>query len=152
MLEELFFALGLVNNLFLISIFLIRGTRGITPLQRIGPFYLFLAIPAVVGIYLVAQEQKAVQYTFFLGTFLAFLVLEGLYDFVWRTPFRQNWKLAAPYLALYFAMNYGFVVMVWKTTLAGGLLLAALFVIQIIVNVVTHPPMRTKRAARNGVG
>ena len=152
MLEELFFALGLVNNLFLIFIFLIRGTRGIAPLQRIGPAYLLLAIPAVVAIVLVFQEQKALQYAIFLGIFVAFLAVEGLYDFVWKLPFRQSWKLAAPYLALYFAMNYGFVVMVWKTSLEGGLLMIALFILQILVNLVTHPPMRAKKVTRNEAG
>jgi hypothetical protein len=68
MLEELFFILGLVNNLFLIFIFLIREKRRAI-LHRIGPIYLLLAIPAVYGIFLVQQEQKAMQYTIFLGIF-----------------------------------------------------------------------------------
>jgi hypothetical protein len=148
MLEELFFALGLVNNLALIGIFLIRGTRGTGPLQRIGPAYLLLTIPAVYGVLLVSEEQKSVQYSIFLGIFLAYLALEGLYDFVWKLPFRQNWKLAAPYLCLYFAMNYGFVAMVWKTALAWGLVLLALFIVQIVVNMATHPPGRVKKATR----
>jgi hypothetical protein len=142
MLEDLFFAIGLVNNLFLILIFVVRGTKGIAPLRRIGPFYLLLAIPAAYGLVLVAQEQKSLQYAVFLALYLAFLALEGLYDFVWKIPFRGNWKPLVPYLALYFAMNYGFVVMVWKTWLAGGLVLLALFILQIAVNIATHPPMR----------
>ncbi len=140
MLEELFFAIGLVSNLFLILIFVVRGTKGIAPLRRIGPLYLLLAIPAAYALVLVAQEQKSVQYAIFLGLFLAFLVVEGLYDFVWKIPFRENWKPLVPYLALYFAMNYGFVVMVWKTSLPEGLLLLGLFILQIVVNVVTHGP------------
>lgn len=140
MLEELYFALGLVNNLFLVLIFVVRGTRGIGPLRRIGPFYLLLAFPAAYGIILVAQEQKAPQYGVFLGIFLAFLALEGLYDFVWKIPFRENWKPLVPYLALYFAMNYGFVALVWKASLTEGLLLLGLFILQIVVNVATHGP------------
>ncbi len=66
MLGELFFAIGLVNCVFLTGIFVIRGTRGVAPLRRIGPLYLLLAIPAVLGIYLVAREQKAWEYAFFL--------------------------------------------------------------------------------------
>jgi hypothetical protein len=75
MLEELFFILGLVNNLFLIFIFLIRKDKMVL-LKRIGWVYLLLAIPAVYGIFLVVQEQKAVQYSIFLGILLAFLSLE----------------------------------------------------------------------------
>jgi len=145
MLEELYLGLGLANNIALILIFLVRGTRGIAPLKRIGPAYLLLAIPAVYGIVLVAQEQKAVQYAIFLGIFLAYLALEGLYDFVWKIPFRKDWRLV-PYLALYFAMNYGFVVMVWKVSLAGGILMLVLFIVQILVNIATHPPMRREKA------
>jgi len=138
MLEELFFTLGLVNNLFLIFIFLIRKDKMVL-LKRIGRVYLLLAIPAVYGIFLVSQEQKAVQYSIFLGIFLAFLALEGLYDHILKIPFRKNWKLLTPYLVLYYAMNYGFVVMVWKTSLPRGLIMLGLFIIQIIVNICTHP-------------
>ncbi|MBA7568244.1 hypothetical protein ES695_10535 [Candidatus Atribacteria bacterium 1244-E10-H5-B2] len=138
MLEELFFILGLVNNLFLIFIFLIRKDKMVL-LKRIGWVYLLLAIPAVYGIFLVSQEQKAVQYSIFLGIFLAFLALEGLYDHILKIPFRKNWKLLTPYLGLYYAMNYGFVVMVWKTSLPRGLIMLGLFIIQIIVNICTHP-------------
>jgi hypothetical protein len=108
-------------------------------LKRIGWVYLLLAIPAVYGIFLVSQEQKAVQYSIFLGIFLAFLILEGLYDHILKISFRKNWKLLTPYLILYYAMNYGFVVMVWKTSLLRGFIMLSLFIIQIIVNICTHP-------------
>ena len=141
MLEELFFILGIVNNLFLIYIFLIR--KKMTILQRVGKFYFLLAIPAVCGIFLVQQEHKAVQYSIFLGIFLAFLALEFFYDYVLKIPFRENlkkyWKPAIPYLALYYAMNYGFVVMVWKNySQIGGIIMLGFFIIQIIVNISTH--------------
>ena len=140
MLEELFFVLGIVNNLFLIYIFLIR--KKMTTLQRVGKFYFLLAIPAVYGIFLVQREHKAVQYSIFLGIFLAFLALEVLYDYILKIPFRENlkkyWKPVIPYLTLYYAMNYGFVVMVWKTSLMGGLFMLGLSIIQISVNISTH--------------
>ncbi|MDD5109671.1 MAG: hypothetical protein PHI63_00460 [Patescibacteria group bacterium] len=141
MLEELFFILGIVNNLFLIYIFLIR--EKMATLKKVGKFYFILAIPAVYGILLVQQEHKTVRYTVFLGIFLAFLALEFLYDFILKIPFRENlkkhWKPAIPYLALYYAMNYGFVVMVWKNySQIGGAIMLGLLIIQIIVNMSTH--------------
>jgi hypothetical protein len=138
MLEQLFFVLALLNNLLLIAIFYLRKRQSMDVVRRVGYFYLALALPAIYGIYLVAREGKASQYGVFLGIFLAFLALEGVYDFVLKVPFRQNWKLLAPYLVLYYAMNYGFVVMVWKTSLAGGILMIVLFVVQIVVNLLTH--------------
>jgi hypothetical protein len=107
-------------------------------LKRFGWVYLLLAIPAVYGILLVIEENKTAQYTIFLGIFLAFLALEGLYDHILKIPFRNNWKLLTPYLVLYYAMNYGFVVMVWKNSLPRGLIMLSLFIIQIIVNTCTH--------------
>ena len=114
-----------------------------TILQRVGRFYFLLAIPAVYGIFLVQQEYKAVQYSIFLGIFLVFLALEFLYDYILKIPFRENlkkyWKPAIPYLALYYAMNYGFVVMVWKNySQIGGIIMLGLFIIQITVNISTH--------------
>lgn len=141
MLEPLFFALGLANNLFLIFIFLIRKSH-LPLLQRVGWAYLLLAIPAIYAIFLVQQEQKTWRYVIFLGIFLAFLAIEALYDWILKIPFRESmdWKLLGPYLALYFSMNYGFIVMVWKyDSLAGGIILLGLFVVQILANVVTHP-------------
>jgi hypothetical protein len=144
MLEVFFFILGLVNSIFLIVIFLIRKHR-LYLVRRIGWIYLLLAVPATYGIILVAQEQKTVRYSIFLGIFLTFLFLELLFDFIFKINFRenwkQNWKWLVPYLGLYYAMNYGFVVMPWKTSLAWGLTMLGLFIIQIIVNLKSHPKM-----------
>ena len=147
MLEELFFVLGVVNNLFLIYIFLIR--EKMTRLQRVGKFYFLLAIPAVYEILLVQQEHKTVRYSIFLGIFLAFLALEFLYDYVLKIPFRENlkkyWMQATPYLTLYYAMNYGFVMMVWKNySKVGGAIMLGLLIVQIFVNMRTHFPFHKK--------
>lgn len=148
MLEQLFFVLGLVNNLFLIFIFLIRKKNRMATLQLVGGIYFLLGIPAIFAILLVIQEKKAVQYGIFLGIFLVYLALQGLYDFILKIPFRQNWKLLTPYLFLYYAVNYGFVVMVWKTSLMGGIIMLSLFVIQIIANIATHQLGKGNRQVR----
>lgn len=144
MLENLFFILGIVNNLFLIIIFLVRNKMAV--LKRIGWTYFILAIPAAYGIFLAIKENKAVQYTIFLGLFLAFLAIEGLYDYIlkidFRTNFKKNWKLLIPYLILYYAMSYGFIVMVWKTSLIGGVIMLILVILQILINIITHPRKR----------
>jgi hypothetical protein len=141
MLEPFFFALGLANNGFLIFIFLIRKNHPVL-LQRIGWIYFILAIPAIYSIFLVQMEQKTPRYTIFLGIFLAFLAIEALYDWILKIPFREkmDWKQLAPYAALYISMNYGFVIMVWKYySVTGGIIQLGLFIIQIIMNIVTHP-------------
>jgi hypothetical protein len=147
MLEPVFFALGLLNNGFLIFIFLIRKNN-LPLLRRVGWVYFFLAIPAVYAIFLAQQEQKPPQYTIFLGIFLAFLAIEALYDWILKIPFREgmDWKLLVPYVALYISMNYGFVVMIWRYySLIGGIILLALLVVQIIANIATHPPMTVEK-------
>ena len=144
MLELFFFILGLVNSVLLIFIFLIRKNR-LALVKRIGWIYLLLAIPAICGIILVVQEQKTVRYSIFLGIFLAYLLVEWLFDYVleinFRENWRKNWKWLVPYLGLYYAMNYGFVVMPWKTSLAWGLIMLGFFVVQIITNLGSHPKM-----------
>ncbi len=142
MLEAFFFILGLVNSLLLILIFFIRRHRP-SILKRTGRLYLLLAIPAVYGVFLVVHEQKDIRYGVFLGIFLGFLVFEWLYDFLLKLNFRENWrrnwKWLVPYLALYYGMNYGFVVMPWKTSLVWGLIMLVLSVVQLAVNLMTHP-------------
>ena len=138
MFETFYFLLGIVNSLLLITIFLLVRYAKIAQVAVTGKVYLALAVPAVIGIVLAQQQQKPVQYTIFLGIFLAFLMLEGIYDFVLKVSFRENWKLLTPYLMLYWSMNYGFIVMTWKhSKLQGGILLV-LFIIQIIANIRSH--------------
>lgn len=145
MLERYFFILGLVNSLMLIAIFLLRRKR-LDLVQRFGWIYLLLAVPAVYGIFLVAQEQAPIQYSIFLGIFLAFLMMEWLLDHVFKINFRENWRKnwmwLVPYLMLYYAMNYGFVVMPWRSNLIWGLVMMSLFVVQIITNIRSHPKMK----------
>lgn len=141
MLEPFYFALGVANNAFLIFIFVIRKNHTAL-LQKIGWAYFLLAIPAIYAMFLVQQEQKTWRYTIFLGIFLAFLVIEALYDWILKIPFREtmNWKQLAPYAALYIMMNYGFVVMVWKYySVIGGIIMLGLFAIQIMINIISHP-------------
>jgi len=141
MLEAFFFILGIVNSIVLIIIFLVRRKR-LDIIQRIGWAYLLLAIPAFYGIFLVFKEQKDVRYAVFLGIFLAFLALEWLFDRVLKVDFRvnwkKNWKWLIPYLVLYYATNYGFVVMPWKHSLVWGLIALCLFIIQLITNLISH--------------
>jgi hypothetical protein len=140
MLEPLFFTLGLLNNVVLIFIFLIRKDH-LDLLQRIGWVYFLLAIPAIYAIFLVQLEHKSPRYTIFLGIFLAFLAIEALYDWILKIPFREtmDWKQLTPYVALYISMNYGFMLMTWKYySVPYGIILLVLFVIQIIANIVTH--------------
>jgi len=142
MLEPYFFALGIVNSIFLIIIFLIRKNK-LNLLIRTGWVYLLLGIPAIYGILLVIQEQKTIRYGIFLGIFLLFIIAEWLYDYILKINFRenwkQNWKWLVPYLTLYYAMNYGFVVMPWKTNMIWGVIMLCLFIIQIITNLRSHP-------------
>ena len=148
MLEPFYFVLGLANTLLLTIIFSLRK-KYFSVIKKFGWLYLLLAIPAIYAIYLVHIEQKTVRYTIFLVIFLAFLLIEALYDYVLKIPFREtmNWKQLLPYVALYISMNYGFVVMVWKyDSLARGAVLLILMVIQLILNLVTHPRPAVKNS------
>lgn len=148
MLEPVFFALGLLNNVILIFIFMIRKNN-LPLLHRVGWIYFLLAIPAIYAIFLAQQEQKPSQYTIFLGIFLAFLAIEALYDWILKIPFREkmDWKQLVPYVALYISMNYGFIVMVWKFySLSGGIILLVLFIIQISINIITHPKPKIEKS------
>lgn len=141
MLMSLFFWLGVVNNLALLTVFILRRWR-FTLIEKYGWIYLLLAVPALFGAILATQEEPlAIQYLTFLLIFLGFLLLEGLYDWVWKIPFREemNWKALVPYVALYMSSNYGFVVMTWRVSLFQGTIILALFLMQFGANIATHP-------------
>ncbi|MFA5450570.1 MAG: YwiC-like family protein [Dehalococcoidales bacterium] len=142
MLETYFFSLGVINSLFLILIFLIRKTR-LDLIEKFGWTYLLLMIPALVGIFLSVRGNISIQYIVFLAIFLAFLFFEWLLDYALKIDFRENMKKhlkwVIPYLALYYMMNYGFIVMPWKTSMIWGIVMLGLFIIQIIANLRSHP-------------
>jgi hypothetical protein len=142
MLELFFFILGLVNSIFLILLFLVRKNR-MNLVHRFGWIYFLLAVPTTYGIFLVYQENETVRYAIFLAIFLVFLLIEWLFDYVFKINFRgnwrKNWKWMIPYLGLYYAMNYGFIVMPWKSSLVLGLIMLGLFIVQIITNLRSHP-------------
>ena len=147
MLERIFFALGVVNNLCLLVIFVLRKRR-FDLVHRFGWLYLLLAFPTAFALVLALQQAGAGQYAVFLGIFLAFLILEGLYDWVLKVPFRETmaWRWLVPYVALYLASSYGFIVMVWKyDSVAAGILMLVLTVAQLLANALTHP--RSDRSA-----
>jgi len=138
-LEEVFYILGLINNIFLILIFLIRKDSSL--LSVFAPFYFLLAIPAFYCLLLVKKQKKSLKYTIFLCIFFAFLIIEFLYDYVLKINFRESmvWYLLVPYLVLYYSMNYGFVVMTWKYySKKKGIIIFVLLVIQIAINIFTH--------------
>lgn len=149
MMAPFFFGLGVANNVCLILVFAARSRR-LDLLQRYGWLYLLLAVPTAYGLVLAGLEDAPVQYPIFLAIFLGFLVVEALYDWVLRLPFRESmdWRLLVPYVALYVSSSYGFVVMAWRyQSVAAGLLLLALTIAQVVANALTHGRPRPRRTA-----
>jgi hypothetical protein len=137
MTEKLYFILGILNNLSLIFIFLVRG-KHLDLLKKYGWLYMFLAVPAIYGIASTGPGREGMRYGIFLGIFLAYLFLECLYDFILKIDFRRDWKLLVPYLFLYYSMNYGFIVMPWKVSPKNGMVMLVLFIFQLAANIGTH--------------
>ena len=140
-------AARLVNSVCLILVFVLRQRR-LDLVQRYGLLYLGLAIPTVYGLVLAQQQGSRGEYTIFLTIFLAFLAVEGLYDWVLKLPFREtmDWRLLLPYVALYIASSYGFVVMSWRFySVVACILMLVLTVAPIVAIAVTHTRMKSTR-------
>lgn len=152
MFENFYFALGLVNSLWLIVIFLLVKFSTPANVKVVGASYLLLGIPGINAITSAQRLQKPVQYSIFLAIFLAFLVLEGVYDHILKVPFRESfrkyWKQWIPYLLLYWSMNYGFIAMAWKYSAMQGAILAGLFILQLTANILSHTKSQSKTAAK----
>lgn len=154
------FTLALINSVLLIAIFIARKftlrqkstagdpvkSRRMDVVSVLGYVYLTLAIPAAA---MLAIYPMPTIDTLFLVIFLAYLVLECLFDFVLKTDFRRNWKLLVPYLALYYAMNYGFFVMTYRGSATDGIIVLILTLVQIAVNLFSHHPWRRLRESQS---
>lgn len=138
MFENCFFVLGIINNIFLISIFLLVKFSDMSKLRWLGFFYVLLALPAAYGVVAAIVQGKPYQYIVFLVIYIAFLILEGVYEYILKLQFRKNWKLLVPYLILYWSMNYGFIVMAWKNSLIQGGVILGLFALQLTANIISH--------------
>ena len=147
--QIVFFILGLVSNIYMIAIFLLRRKYALINLRRVGRWYFILAVPALVNVLLLRNDDQFARYGIFLGIFMAFLLVEWVYDYQLRIDWRRNWKLLTPYLALYYAANYGFVVMPWKfeNYVWQGITMLIVVVIQIALNLATHGPWSTRQKA-----
>jgi hypothetical protein len=138
MFTSLFLILAILNNLFLIAIFILTRAERMRFVKAVGYCYFALAVPAVYLLTTCRNQAQAVQYSIFLGMFILYLLLEYAYDYALQLDFRRNWKLLVPYLILYYAMNFGFFVMVWKNSKTEGLIVLALTLVQIVANVMSH--------------
>ncbi len=138
MFVHFFFAIGIINNILLTTIFLLRATNNLLVVGKYGWIYLLLIIPTLYALLLKKPKEDAKRYSIFLLIFLAFLIIETVYDHVLHISFRESWILLIPYLVLYFASNYGFAAMTWKTSKWKGIVMTSLFAIQIFVNILSH--------------
>jgi len=137
-----FFILGIVNSVFLIIIFAVRKHH-LSVIRTYGWTYLLMAIPGTIGIVLALRTNARAEYLQFLIIFLVFLAFEALLDHILKIDFRSSFKgkylfVSIPYILLYYAMNYGFVVMPWSVNLIWGILMLILFVCQIVLNIRSH--------------
>ena len=57
--------------------------------------------------------------------------------------FRENMKdnllWVIPYLMLYYSMNYGFIIIPWKSNISWGIIITFLFLVQFTLNIISHP-------------
>ena len=136
--EPLIFVTAILNSILLTTVFLSYRAARNTLVKRLGIAYLTLAAPGTVALYLAIAGGTHAETIIFLGIFLAYLLIEWLYDFALKLDFRRNWKLLTPYLLLYFAMNYGFFVMTWRRSYVRGSIVLALTAIQITANMLAH--------------
>ena len=76
--------------------------------RGVGLVQTVLALP--VGLYLFQKGLKEKRPTLFLiqvGFFILFLVVEILFDFVYKLDFRQDLRIVIPYVMLFFAGTGG---------------------------------------------
>lgn len=136
----LYVILAFLNNFLLIMVFIIRRSQNWERVKKIGYVYLSLSVPAIFSLIQAYIENKSSDFVIFISIFLIFLFLELLFDHILKIDFRSKnkWYLLVPYLLFYYAMNYGFVVMVWLINPYLGITMLGLFLIQIFVNVISH--------------
>ena len=150
MLKTFLIIWGLLNNLLLILIFFLRF-KGFEKkkdlIQKIGYIYLGLAPFAIIVWVLSVLNERPSSNGIFCAIFLIYVAVEALFDFILKIEFRNIWYLLIPYLILYYIINYGIVVMIWAESQSWGIVLLILWIIQLVVNAISH--RKPKKTAEN---
>ncbi len=113
-------------------------------IRKIGYIYLGLAPFAIIVWILSVINQRPSSNGIFCAIFLIYLAIEALFDFILKINFRSIWYLLIPYLILYYIVNYGIVVMTWAESQPWGIVVLILWVIQLIVNTISHRKPKDK--------
>ncbi|QEE14808.1 hypothetical protein DSAG12_00625 [Promethearchaeum syntrophicum] len=141
MLKILLIIWGLLHNLLLILIFFLRFKgfeKNKDIIQKIGYFYLGLTPFAIIVWILSVLNERPSSNGIFCAIFLLYIGLEAIFDFILKIEFRNIWYLLVPYLILYYAVNYGIVMMIWAESQPWGIVLLVLWIIQLIANTISH--------------
>jgi len=136
--------LGILHNLILIIIFILRKWEKWKIVFKLGILYDFLSIPSIYLLIIAILEHYPQKDIIFLSIFILFIGFEMLLDHILKIEFRSNWKILVPYLILYYASNYSIVMLNWNQNLFVGILILVLMVLQIIINIITHPKIEKK--------
>ena len=136
--ETLYFVIGIVNNLILTIIFVLRKLGRMVLVKRLGFCYLLLSLPAAASLILAVLSGVSVDTLIFISLYLAYLLIEFLFDYALKIDFRSNWKLLVPYLIFYYAMCYGFFVISWRTSKIFGIIMLCLTTVQIAAHILSH--------------
>jgi hypothetical protein len=136
--DIIIFITAVLNSVLLTAVFSAQIKGKAALVRRFGIAFLCLAFPGTAALILALISGAAAETVIFLCIFLAYLIVEWLYDFALKLDFRRNWKLLVPYLVLYFASNYGFFVMSYRISPAPGFIILALAAVQITANLLTH--------------
>jgi hypothetical protein len=142
MIFYLLFALALIHNILLIFIFYVRKHADETHSaeKKIGFFYIPISfILATIALIWGIMDNLGGNFIVFVIIFMVYLIIETLLDFVLKTDFRSNIKVAIPYVILYYMANYCVVMLVWLENITAGVVVLILMIIQYIMNAWSHP-------------
>jgi len=152
MLKILLIIWGLLHNILLILIFFLRFKgfeKNKDKIQKIGYFYLGLTPFAIIVWILSVMNERPSSNGIFCAIFLIYIGLEALFDFILKIDFRSIWYLAIPYICLYYIVNYGIAVMIWAESQPWGIAILVLWLIQLIVNLISHREPKEKNEIGN---
>jgi hypothetical protein len=142
--STLLFVIALFANLILILIFLYRKKEDYILIKKIGYGLYVVGLLDIFAIIMVVIQGEDTRLIWFLGFYLAFLVIELLFDYILKIDFRTNWKLLTLYLIFYYMANYSLIMMNWLFSSTLGLIILILFIIQLLANILTHQTAKKK--------
>jgi hypothetical protein len=134
------FGVSVAFNLLLVALFIARKLWGMAAGRIIGIPILALAVPAAAAVVINIVQGRPWWTVLLPSLFVAYSVVELLFDYILKLPWRTS-PLLGPYLALYYTAQVGLVGYSFSVGKVQGFVALGTYFLSLAATAIGHGPL-----------